>query len=134
MARFQAQTNAVLDRELEELRERLRLKPSQKADLLRELTALASWVIRQTEAGGEIVARRGSHVEALVHPALARLREEQQREESVARIELSDREVERLGAILDRGFAPTPGLLKALANLANGKRRAPKLRWKRRAA
>ncbi len=49
MARFQALTNAVLEQELDDLRVRLGLRENQKADLLREITALAAWVIRQTE-------------------------------------------------------------------------------------
>jgi len=131
MSRFQAQTNAVLDQELEDLRERLGLSPSQKADLLRELTALASWVIRQAEAGKELTARRGSELEALSHPVLERLRARRTRgPRAAAHIELSDREVKRLAAALDRGFAPTPALRRALANLANSKRRPPKLTWK----
>lgn len=135
MSRFQAQTNAVLDQELEDLRQRLGLSVSQKADLLRELTALASWVIRQAEAGREIAARRGSEVEPLAHPVLDRLRKRHgHKRGAVARLELSDRELERLAAAFQRGFAPTLGLRKALANLADPKRKPPKLRWKSNAA
>ena len=43
MTRFQALTNAVLDQELEMLREHLGLAPGQKAELLREVAALAAW-------------------------------------------------------------------------------------------
>src|SRR5258708_37950290 len=74
MARFQAQTNAVLDQELESLRSRLGLESSQKADLLREVAELASWVVRQAEEGRVIEARRGKTAEILAHPALERLR------------------------------------------------------------
>jgi hypothetical protein len=130
MSRFQAQTNAVLDQELEDLRERLGLTSSQKADLLRELTALASWVVRQAEAGRQIAARRGSEVEPLAHPVLDRLRQRNARGRSTMHIELSDGEVEQLASVLDRGFAPTPALRKALTNLGSAKRRPPKLSWK----
>jgi uncharacterized protein (DUF1778 family) len=48
----------------------------------------------------------------------------------MARIVLSDAEVERLAEVLDRGFSPTPALRKALSRLADPKRNPPKLRWK----
>lgn len=131
MSRFQAQSNAVLDQELEDLRELLGLAPSQKADLLRELTALASWVLRQAEAGKEIAARHGREVEPLAHPVVDRLRQRHARARGTA-VQLSDREVARLAAVLDRGFAPTPALRKALANLADPARTPPTLVWKKR--
>jgi hypothetical protein len=43
MSRFQALTNPVLDAELDLLRERLALEPNQKAELLREVAAIAGW-------------------------------------------------------------------------------------------
>ena len=58
MSSFQALTNNVLEAELEMLRERLGLDRSQKAELLREVSALAAWVIRQAERGRE--SRRGT--------------------------------------------------------------------------
>lgn len=129
MSRFQAQTTASLDEELADLRERLGLRENQKADLLRELADLSSWVIRQAEAGRRIEARRGRDVETLRSPAVERLR--RKRDESVLeRIELTDAEVERLAEILDRGFSPPPALRKSLARLAESKRRPPRLRWK----
>jgi hypothetical protein len=129
MSRFQAQTNAVLDHELEELRQRFGLAPSQKADLLREVAAIAAWVIRQAEAGRSVEARRGTEVEPLKHPVIERLRT--RHETAVPHITLTDAEVERLARILDRGFEPTPALRAALQNLASPKRRPPKLRWKK---
>ena len=133
MSRFQALTNNVLDAELEMLRERLGLDPSQKADLLREVASLAAWVVRQAEKGREIEARQGRTVEPLVHPALDRLRSLRKRR--VGRpLALSEGEVERLAAALDRGFNPSAGLRAVLANLASSGRRAPKLRWKKSAA
>jgi len=131
MSRFQAQTNAVLDQELEELRQRFGLEPSQKADLLREVAAIAAWVVRQAEAGRSVEARRGTEIETLNHPVIERLRT--RRETAVPRITLTDAEVERLAHILDRGFEPTPALRAALQHLASPKRRPPKLRWKKTA-
>jgi len=129
MSRFQAQTNAVIEEELDDLRERLGLRANQRADLLREIASLASWVVRQAEAGRSIEARRGRDVEALGNPLLDRLRE--RRTAGVAgRIALRDSEVERLAAVLDRGFSPTKALRKALSRLAATKRRPPKLRWR----
>ena len=54
MSRFQALTNAVLDAELDRLRARLGLEPNQKAELLREMAAIAGWVARQAELGRTI--------------------------------------------------------------------------------
>ena len=133
MSRFQAQTNPMLDEELADLRERLGLRENQKADLLRELAALASWVIRQAEAGHRIEARRGQDVQILRSPALERLQKAHE-EGAMVRIELTDAEAERLAEILDRGFSPTPALRKALSRLADPKRQPPQLRWKDTAA
>jgi hypothetical protein len=132
MARFQALTNNLLDAELEMLRKRLGLERSQKADLLREISDLAAWVVRQAEQGREIEARKGNAVEPLTHPALERVRARRARSlgESLA---LDDREVARLAAILDRPFDPPPALRTALAHLASATRRPPKLRWKKKA-
>ncbi len=132
MSRFQAQTNAVLDQELEELRQRLGLAPSQKADLLREVASLAAWVVRQAEAGRSVEARRGTEVETLTHPVIERLRAGHETS-VVPHVTLSDAEVKRLARILDRGFEPTPTLRAVLQRLANPKRRPPKLRWKKTA-
>ncbi len=74
MSRFQALTNAVLDAELDRLRARLGLEPNQKAELLREMAAIAGWVARQAELGRTIEARRDGESEPLLHPALERLR------------------------------------------------------------
>jgi hypothetical protein len=132
VSRFQAQTNAMLDEELDDLRERLGLRENQKADLLRELAELASWVIRQAEAGRRIEARRGRDVETLQSPAIERLRRKQD-ESVVERIELSEAEVERLAEILDRGFSPSPALRAALSRLADPQGRPPQLQWKKTA-
>jgi hypothetical protein len=134
MSRFQAQTNVLLDQELEELRRRLGLERSQKAELLSEVAALASWVVRQAESGRTIEARRGSDVEPLVRPSIERLRARRKSATSMARVALTHAEVERLADILDRDFTPSPALRRALEHLADPKRRPPKLRWKKRAA
>ena len=128
MARFQALTNAVLEAELDQLRERFGLEPNQKADLLREMSAITAWVARQAEQGRIIEARRGEAVEQLLHPALERLITVANRS-VVERLVLSDAEVERLASILDGGFDPTPALRAALANLAQAPRRPPSLHW-----
>ena len=133
MSRFQAQTTTILDEELSDLRERLGLRENQKADLLREMAALAAWVIRQAEAGRTIEARCGRDVETLRSPALERLGRKPP-EGQLERIELTAPEVERLADILDRGFSPTPALRKALTRLADPKRRPPRLQWKESAA
>lgn len=132
MARFQAITNNVLDEELELLRERLGLEANQKADLLREVAAIASWVVRQAMQGRTVEARRGEEIEPLVHPAIERIREQQQTPVG-ERVALTDAEVARLAEVLDRGFDPPPALRKSLANLASTRRRAPRLRWKKTA-
>jgi hypothetical protein len=131
MSRFQALTNSVLDEELEMLRERFGLAPSQKAELLREVAALAAWIVRQVESGRTIEARRGNSVEPLRHPAIERIAE--RTEPSLGRIALTDAEVRRLADALDKPFKPTPALRKALASLASSRRRPPALRWKKTA-
>ena len=132
MARFQALTNNVLDAELEMLRKRLGLERSQKAELLREISDLAAWVLRQAEKGREIEARQGDAVEPLVHPAVERVRARRANSLSEPLV-LDESEVKRLEAILDGPFDPPPALRAALANLASTARRPPKLRWKKKA-
>jgi len=128
MARFQAQTNSVLDQELEQLRERLGLEPSQKADLLREVTAIASWVVRQAERGRSIEARRGSEVEPLEHPAITRLAARSVKA-PLPTLALTSDEAERLKVALEQPFVPTSALRLLLAALADPEPRAPRLRW-----
>lgn len=132
MSRFQAQTNAVLDQELEDVRTRLGLDPSQKADLLREVASIAAWVLRQAQRGRTVEARRGEEVEVLDHPALARLRTAGP-DAIATRLALTEEEVERLADVLARRFAPTPAMRTVLANLADPKRKPPTLRSARRA-
>lgn len=129
MSRFQAQTTTPLEEELSDLRERLGLRENQKAELLREIAELATWVVRQAEAGRRIEARLGRDVETLRSPAIERLSRKQDAGLN-GRIDLTEAEVERLSEILDRGFSPTPALRKALSRLADPKRRQPRLHWK----
>ncbi len=133
MSRFQAQTDTVLDGELNSLRERLGLRENQKVELLREIAELAAWVLRQAEAGRRIEARRGQEVETLRSAAIERVARRQE-VGVLSRIDLEPGEVERLSEILDRGFSPTPALRRALANLADPKRTPPRLTWKETAA
>ena len=135
MARFQAQTNAILGEELEELRHCLGLRSNQKADLLRELTVLASWVVRQAIEGRAILARGEDGVRELVHPVIDRL--SQLREQEFApptHLDLSDEEAARLADILDRGFDPNPALRETLRRLADPTRKPPEVTWTDRPA
>jgi hypothetical protein len=61
---------------------------------------------------------------------LADLRQHVQKPEPRGRIVLTESEVERLAEILDRETEPTPGLRKALANIADPHRQPPRVRWK----
>ena len=128
MSRFQALTNPVLDAELDLLRERLALEPNQKAELLREVAAIAGWVVRQAEQGRVIEAHHGKEVERLRHPALERLQAARRRPAG-DRLTLGAEETQRLVAILEGGFDPPPALRAALANLAQPHREPPALRW-----
>jgi len=153
MSRFQAQTNAVLDEELEEARERLGLRPHQKSDLLRELTSLATWVIRQAAEGYRIEARSGGKVEILKSPTLERLQNEEGMSEegmseegmseegmseegmseegmSLEPIRLNDDEVTLLAAILEKQKPLTLAMRASLKRLASSRRKPPRLRWK----
>ena len=130
MSRFQAKTNAVLDAELEGLRRQLGLRTNQKADLLRELTALAAWVVRQATEGRAVVARGEDDVRELEHPVIERLRRRHERATALpTRLELDDEETRRLADILDRGFDPPPALIVCLRRLADPEREAPELTW-----
>jgi hypothetical protein len=132
MARFQALTNPLLDQELDRLRQRLGLEPSQKAELLREVAALASWLVQQSEQGRVIEARRGEQVEPLRHPMLEHIRE-QNGSPIGPPLQLTDEESGRLAEALEGSFRPSPALRQALANLGSAGRKPPKLRWKKTA-
>ncbi len=123
MSRFQAMTNAVLDRELDELREQMGLRESQKAELLRELATMASWLMTQARAGRRIEARGPSGVEVFRHPAL-------EPAQDFVRITLDDEAAARLQAILDEDIQPSDALRATLQRIADPERQAPPtLRW-----
>jgi hypothetical protein len=134
MSRFQASTNAVLDAELEALRRQLGLRTNQKADLLRELTSLAAWVVRQASDGRTVVARGDNDVRELDHPVIERIQQRRGGAEGPARLALNDQEVRRLCEILDRGFDPSPDLVTSLSRLADPERRPPQLDWSGKAS
>lgn len=121
MSRFQAMTNPVLDRELEELREEMGLRENQKAELLRELATMASWLFAQARAGRIIEARGPDGAEVFRHPAI--------RGPVLSRVVLSAGEADRLVALLDAEAAPSPALQETLNRLA-GTTGAPAVTWK----
>jgi hypothetical protein len=132
MSRFQALIDNALEEELEMLRAQLGIKPSQNAELLREIAGLAAWVVHRAHQGRSVEARCDGEVETLRHPTLDRLRI--QRDEPVgACLPRCEYEISRLTSVLDRGFDPPPALRRALANLADPKRSPPNVRWRKSA-
>lgn len=131
MSRFQANTNAVLDIELAGLQFHLGLRPNQRADLLRELTALAAWVVRQATEGRSIIARGDDDdTRELQHPVLERLRQRHQQAAALpSRLQLDDDETRRLAEVLDGGFRPPAALREVLRRLADPQRQPPELSW-----
>lgn len=132
MARFQALTNPSLERDLDLVRSNLGLVESRKAELLREMAALAAWILRQSARGMTIEARSGKRVVQCDMPAVTRLREKSAAS-MAGPIVLSASEMKRLAKVLDEGFKPTEGLRKALVNLAFPDRKPPAIRWKDKA-
>jgi hypothetical protein len=128
--RFQAHTNTVLAAQLERLRQRLGLERSQNGVLLREVASLAAWVLDQAERGREIQARDQRRVVVLVHPVLERIRARKART-FAGGVQLSDREAQRLQAVLERSSIPPVGIRAAVATLAKPRRHPPKLRWRK---
>jgi len=130
VSRFQAKTSALLDAELEGIQRELGLRTHQKAELLRELTALAAWVVRQTAEGRTVVARGEDDVRELEHPVLEKIRRRRERARgSMQRLELDDDETRQLAEILDRGFDPPPAVVACLRRLTDPDRKAPELLW-----
>jgi hypothetical protein len=122
MARFQATTTALLDEELDALREEMGLRENQKAELLRELASMAAWLVAQARAGRTIEARGPTGVEVFTHPAL-------KASSSVERLVLAPDEVQRMASLLESD-APLSGALRTtLARLADEARRPPNLSW-----
>lgn len=121
MSRFQALTNSVLDQELDALREEMGLRENQKAELLRELAAIASWVFAQARVGRVIEARGPGGVEILRHPSL-------NPRHDFEHVVLAPDEADRLAALLDRDAPPSPALRATLQRLATPSA-PPELRW-----
>ncbi len=124
MARFQATTNAVLDEELEVLREEMGLRDNQKAELLRELASMASWLVAQARAGRTIEARGPSGVEVFDHPVLRSTG-------AFKRIVLAPDEAARLAALLGADSVLPAALRATLGRLAEPDRIPPVLAWPR---
>lgn len=122
MARFQATTTALLDLELEALREEMGLRENQKAELLRELAFMAAWLVAQARAGRTIEARGPSGVEVFNHPALRTT-------SRTDRLVLTPDEVERMAALLEGDAPLSPALRGTLARLSAEDRRPPDLTW-----
>jgi hypothetical protein len=125
MARFQALTSPVLDSELDRLREEMGLRDNQKAELLREITALASWVVAQARAGRIVEARGPDGVEVLHHPAV-------DTHGALGRIVLSPDEAARLESLLDADTSLAAEVQTTLRRLSDPDRRPPRLRWPER--
>jgi hypothetical protein len=122
VARFQALTSPLLESELETLRQEMGLRDNQKAELLREITAIASWVIAQARAGRVIEARGPDGVEVLHHPAV-------HTHDVLERVVLAPAEADRLEALLAAEPEMSPALQKTLQRLADPDRAPPVLSW-----
>ncbi len=126
MSRFQAQTNAVLTLELDHLQAELGLRLHQKADLLRELAAITSWVVQQSAQGRQVQASGDDGVHILQHPTLERLRDNARESHE---LRLSDEESRRLSELMEREFELPPALKEALRRIASEDRRPPEIVW-----
>lgn len=135
MARFQAKTNKVLEAELEEVRLHLGLRENQKAELLREITGLAAWVVRQAAQGRHVLARREASNPAhssesevsLDHAVLLKLVRTGQA--ALPQLVLNEEESRRLGEILGSELQPTAELAACLQRLADPEREPPEVVW-----
>ena len=128
MSRFQAQTNAVLEVELNKLQVELGLRQNQKADLLKELSSIASWVIQQTIEGRQVQAKGEDGVQALQHPVLDRLRQSAQQPHE---LKLNEDEVKRLSDLMSVSgdFQLPPQLKESLRRISSDDRAPPQLTW-----
>lgn len=123
MSRFQALTNPVLDAELDRLRDEMGLRENQKAELLREIAALASWVVAQARAGRIVEARGPDGVEILRHPVVTG--------GALRQVLLTAEEARRLEAILDDP-EDSPAVRRTLRRLADHGSSPPSVRWRDR--
>ncbi len=99
-------------------------KSNQKADLLRGLTTLAAWVIRQVVEGRDVLAKDANDIRELHHPILEKIR---QRGEVETTLQFSDEETQRLAKIMNQSFNPPPALRESLRRLASPVRDSPEL-------
>ncbi len=121
MTRFQALTNAVLDAELDRIRDAMGLRDNQKAELLRELTLVTAWVVEQLRAGRVVEARGPNGVERFHHPVLTA-------GANPVRVVLTAREAESLAALLDAPPRMSHELAETLRRVA-ASAPAPHLVW-----
>ncbi len=119
MSRFQAQIDPPTEEELEFLRQRLGLQKNQKANLLREITTLASWCVRLASEGQKDLPISSN-------PVLDSIRRKHNQSATLA---LSVEEAARLREVMETPFVPTAGLKKALARLASVERLPPAISW-----
>lgn len=120
MSRFQALTNPVLEAELDLIREELGLRENQKAELLRELSSVASWVIHQRRAGRAVLAQSpDGQTEPLPHPLA-----------QTTRIVLTEAEANALAKMMEGGTLPDAlrGRIRELTQ-----RPPPALTWREEA-
>jgi hypothetical protein len=136
MARFQAQTDKSMEKDLEEIRKKIGLKKNQKALLLRKLAESAQLLFRMTDNGLSVcLVKKGSREKPItlelpiLEPFLRSL-EDASHTQKPESIKLSNQEVQSLSEILNGEFNPSPALRKALERLASTKRRSPDLTWR----
>lgn len=129
MSRFQAQTNSVLELELNQIQAKLGLRHNQKADLLRELAAITSWVIRQSTDGRIVQAKGTDGVKVLRQPSIERIRQSAHQPHE---INLTKEEAQRLSEIMSGEFTPPPVLKEMLRRLASDDRKPPPIVWQDR--
>jgi hypothetical protein len=123
VSRFQAMTSPILEAELAALGQEMGLRENQKIELLREIAALASWVIAQSRAGRTIEARGPDGVEVLRHPAI-------DRRDPLEHVVLDADEADRLMHLLAaEPAALSPALRRTLSELADPNRQPPRVRW-----
>lgn len=129
MSQFQAKTNNIIEQELEYLEKQMGLRHNQKAELLRELANIASWVVRQASRGRVIQAQGSDGIHTLEHPVLQRLQQSEQSKLGEP-LRLSDEEVEKMAEILNRNFAPSESLRESLRRITDPDRRPPEIEWR----
>ena len=126
MSRFQAQTNAVLESELNQLQVDFGFRPNQKADLLRELASIASWVVQQSVEGRQIQAKGEDGVQKLQHSTLDRLRQSAQPSHE---LKLSEGELERLSELMSGHVEMSIQLKESLRRISSDEHTPPQLTW-----